>query len=141
MTSPGTAAGADAVRTWVASYNDREWDAMRSVLAADCVYEEISKPPRRVEGAEAVVSLFREWAKALPGPRASVSNIVTEGNRVAIEFELEGAGESPFGNFRPAGKGPSTFGALFFEVRAGEIASFRSYLDSLALYQIMGIHP
>src|SRR3954447_20868265 len=128
----------ELVERWVASYNDRDWKAMRDVLATDCVYEEIVKPPRRFEGAEAIVDVFEAWAKAMPDPHSRIVSLVGDDERMALEFALEGT-ESPFGDFAPSGRRPATFGAIFFTFRAGRIAALRAYLDTLALYQVMGI--
>jgi steroid delta-isomerase-like uncharacterized protein len=129
---------AELVEAWVAAYNDRDWEAMRAVLAADCVYEEIVKPPRRFEGADAIVDVFEAWAKAMPDPHSRVVSLVGDGERMALEFALEGT-DSPFGDFRPSGRKPATFGAIFFTFADGRITGLRAYLDSLALFQVMGI--
>jgi steroid delta-isomerase-like uncharacterized protein len=126
------------VEAWVAAYNGREWDAMRDVLASDCIYEEIVKPPRRFVGAGAIVEVFEAWATAMPDPHARVVALVGDDERMAMEFSLEGA-ESPFGDFRPSGRKPQTFGAIFFTFGGGRITALRAYLDTLALYQVMGI--
>ncbi|MEA2171085.1 MAG: SnoaL-like polyketide cyclase [Solirubrobacteraceae bacterium] len=126
------------VEAWVAAYNDRDWSAMRAVLAPGCVYEEIVKPPRRIEGADAIVAVFAAWAKAMPDPHARAVAMIDGGDRIAMEFALEGT-ESPFGDFRPSGHPPRTFGAIMFTFADNRISEFRAYLDSLALFQVMGI--
>lgn len=129
------------IEAWLAAYNDRDWEAFREQLAPDCVYEEIVKPPRRFEGADAIIEVFKAWAEAMPGPRARLVSLVHSGDeRLAIEFALEGT-QSPFGDFGPSGRPPQTFGAIFATIGNGRITSLRAYIDSLALYQVLGIRP
>lgn len=135
---------ADQVRSaeaFVTSFNEREWQAMRSLLASDCLYQEITKPAREARGADAIVDAFQAWAAAAQDIRGSVANVVAGGDKVAIEVALEGPMRGPFGNFSPARRGPIAQGAFFFAFTDRFICELRLYYDSLALFQILGIRP
>jgi steroid delta-isomerase-like uncharacterized protein len=129
-----------ATEEFIAAYNDRDWDRLRAVLAPGCIYEQIGRPKRRVEGAEAVVSVFQAWAAALPeGGGTVVTRTVASDSAVALEGEWVGALRGPFGDFSPTGRRPKVGVALFFYLGDGLIRELRTYYDSLAVYQVLGV--
>jgi len=130
-----------AAAAFVAAFNEREWGRMRSLLGERCVYEEITKPPRRFEGADQVVAAFQAWARAVPEPRGRVSNAVAGDDQVALEVTWEGSMHGPFGNFAPARRPPMAQGCFVFRFEADRVIELHHYFDSLALFQILGIRP
>src|SRR5215210_3246497 len=120
--------------------NERDWPAMRTLLAHDCAYEEVAKPGRRVAGADAVVEAFRAWATAAPALRGQAASVVAANDRVALEVVLEGgAVDSPFGDFSSADRLPAALGSMFFAFEDRLVRELHLYFDALALFQILGI--
>jgi steroid delta-isomerase-like uncharacterized protein len=124
---------------FVAAYNDRDWERMRGLLASDCVYVEITKPERRVEGGDEVVRVFQAWAQSVPDPKGAVTNAIAQDSAIAIEVELQGMAAGPFGDFSSAKKPAVLRGAFFFAFEGELIKEFRLYFDSLVLFQVFGI--
>ena len=141
MSSTSTRDCAQAATSFVTAFNERDWDAMRSLLAPDCVYEEIAKPLRRVQGAEAITEAFQGWARAVGELRGRVSNLVAAEDKVAMEVALEGPMKAAFGDFSPTGRAPAARGSFFFSFEDGIVQELRLYFDKLALFQILGIRP
>ena len=141
MTSTSTQDCAQVATRFVSAFNERDWEAMRALFAPDCVYEENAKPPRRVQGADAVVDAFQGWAGAVGELRGHVRNIVAAEDKVALEVALEGPMKAPFGDFSPTGKPPAVRGSFFFLFEDRTVRELRLYFDKLALFQILGIRP
>ena len=139
--SSGAAAqAAGAPDEFIAAYNGREWDRMRSLFAEGCVYEQVGRPKRHVEGPDAVVEIFRGWAEAGPEARGEVADRVVGEAGAAIELILWGTLEAPFGDYTPSRTPPYVRAALVFHLDAdGRIRELRNYYDSLVLYQLLGI--
>jgi ketosteroid isomerase-like protein len=126
---------------FLAAYNDRDWDGLRAVLAPGCVYEEIGRPTRRVEGPDEVLRIFHGWAVAVPEATVEITGRVGGGGGVALEVELRGARTGPFGDFAPTRRRPAARAALVFYLDDGLIRELHNYYDSLVLYQVLGIGP
>jgi steroid delta-isomerase-like uncharacterized protein len=139
--SSGAAAqAAGAPDEFIAAYNGREWDRMRSLFAPSCIYEQVGRPKRRVEGPDEVVEIFKGWAEAAPEARGEVGDRVASEDGAAIELILWGSLEPPFGDYKPSGTPPYVRAALVFHLDSdGRIRELRNYYDSLVLYQLLGI--
>lgn len=138
--SSAAAPAASAPDEFIAAYNERDWDRMRSLFAEGCLYEQVGRPKRRVEGPDQVVEIFRGWADAAPEARGEVSHRVTGEAGAAIELILWGSLQPPFGDYTPSGSPPYVRAALVFHLDAdGRISELRNYYDSLVLYQLLGI--
>lgn len=125
---------------FIAAYNAREWDRMRSLFAESCVYEQVGRPKRRVEGPDEVVEIFKGWAEAGPDARGEVADQVIGEAGAAIELILWGSLEPPFGDYTPSRQPPFVRAALVFHFDSdGQIQELRNYYDSLVLYQLLGI--
>lgn len=125
----------------LAAYAARDWPEFRELLTPGCVYEEVAQRPRRVEGAEAVLQVFRVWAAAVPGARPDITRVVVGDSSVALEVEWPGARQAPFGDFSSAAVQPVVRSALIFYLEDERVAEFHHYYDSLVLYQVLGIGP
>lgn len=135
MSSPGPP---DA---FISAYNDRDWERLRATLAPGCVYEEIGRPRRHIEGAEEVARVFQGWATAVPELVGEITRRVAGDGADALEVEWKGSLEAPFGDYAPAGRPPVARAAMFFYLQDGHIGRIHSYYDSLVLYQVLGIGP
>src|SRR5262245_31246447 len=79
---------ASAPDAFIAAYNARDWRQMASLFAPACVYEQVGRPKRRVEGPDAVVEIFKGWAEAAPEARGEVSDRIIGETGAAIELIL-----------------------------------------------------
>ena len=58
----------DAAKASILAYNDKNWDAVSSVLTSDIEYDEVATH-RKVNGMADVIAAWRGWATALPDSR------------------------------------------------------------------------
>lgn len=123
------------------AFNEQDWERMRSLLTDDCVHEQLARPKRRVEGADAVVALFQGWATAMPDARGEIAATVVGDRGVTLEIEWVGTMTGPFGDFSPTGRRQSAQAALVFHLEDGQIKEFRHYFDSLVVFQLLGVNP
>lgn len=130
-----------APERFLAAYNARDWDGLRAVLAPGCVYEEVGRPTRRVEGPDEVLRIFHAWAVAVPEATVEITRRVEAEAGAAFEVELRGALTGPFGDFAPTRRGPAARAALIFYLEDGGIRELHNYYDSLVLFQVLGIGP
>jgi steroid delta-isomerase-like uncharacterized protein len=130
-------AAADA---FIGAYNERDWIRLGEQLAEGCVYEQVGRPKRRVEGRAAVVEIFRGWATTAPEATGEIADRIDAESGTALEIVLYGSLKAPFGDFTPAGKPPSVRATLIFHLDDdGRVRELRNYYDSLVLYQVLGI--
>lgn len=131
---------AGAPEDFVAAYNDRDWERMRGLFATGCVYEQVGHPKRVAEGPGAVVDAFRAWAETAPEAKGEITGSVAAERGAALELDLQGSPQAPFGDFTPTGTHPVARAVLVFELDdGGQIKGLRNYYDSLVLYQVLGI--
>ena len=81
MTEAGfdlTQASADLID----AFNEADWERFRGILSPDTVYTETGTG-RRVEGAEAYVTLCQGWKVALPDVRGTIRGAIATEDLVA----------------------------------------------------------
>jgi hypothetical protein len=55
----------ETAKAQITAYNQKDWNAVSTVLAAGCVYDEVATH-RRVQGIDDILAAWRGWATALP---------------------------------------------------------------------------
>ncbi len=126
------------------AFNNADWDALRATVADDSVYEEHGTQ-RRIEGAGAIMDVYRAWKTAMPDVHGSVQNIATNGDSAVLEVVWEGTQtgllETLDGTIPPSGKSQRTPGAFAVSVQGGLITSSRNYFDMLTFLQQIEAAP
>jgi hypothetical protein len=104
-----TQAGVDLLQAsadLIDAFNEADWERFRGVLSPDTVYSETGTG-RRVEGAEAYVTLCQGWKVALPDVRGTIRGAIATEDQVAQEILWEGMHtgpmETPEGTLPPSG--------------------------------------
>src|SRR5215218_7962467 len=132
MTQAGvdhTQASADLID----AFNEADWERFRGVLSPDTVYSETGTG-RRVEGAEAYVTLCQGWKVALPDVRGTIRGAIATEDQVAQEILWEGCtrdrwrrpgGLSRRPERRSASRRPCGFG--FTATRRGRFTTTSTY--------------
>jgi steroid delta-isomerase-like uncharacterized protein len=120
------------------------WDAYKSDLAKNAVYEEISTRAI-VKGADEYVAFVQRWMKAFPDLKANVLGAYASGDRVFVEVEWSGTHtgpfEGPFGAIAPTNKRGSLRAAMAFRVENGKIVENHHYFDVLSVLTQLGVIP
>jgi steroid delta-isomerase-like uncharacterized protein len=84
-------------------------------------------------GPEAFKAVHRTFCGAFPDVRVDVEEIVTEGDRVAVRWQVSMTHLGHHLGFPPSGKKETMAGATFVIVKGSQIAEGWNYMDLQAL--------
>ena len=139
-----TQAGVDLTQAssdLIDAFNDADWERFRGVLSPDTVYTETGTG-RRVEGADAYVTLCQGWKVALPDVRGTIRGAIAAENQVAQEILWEGTHtgpmETPGGTLPPSGAQVSVEASFWVQFHGDKAREVHHYLDVLSLLQQIG---
>jgi ketosteroid isomerase-like protein len=120
----------NVIRTYLDSCDAMTLDRLAGCLAADIVYDHRSNagPSAGVVGAEAVLRLAERNFRALRRRRHTVHGIVADGDRVAVELEVEMVAAEVLPNGWQPGQTIRLSGVSVFTLRGDKIAGLRDYL-------------
>jgi steroid delta-isomerase-like uncharacterized protein len=142
-----TQAGVDLLHAsadLIDAFNEADWERFRGVLSSDTVYTETGTG-RRVEGADAYVTLCQGWKVALPDVRGTIRGAIATEDQVAQEILWEGTHtgpmETPGGTLPPSGAQISVEASLWLRFHGDEAREVHHYLDVLSLLQQIGAIP
>jgi steroid delta-isomerase-like uncharacterized protein len=131
-------------RAHLDAFNRADWAGLKGTLAANSVYDERGTE-RHIEGADAIVAVFKAWKTAMPDVAGTVNNVFTSGESVALELTWKGTHTGPLGTATgvvPAsGKRQETPGVWSLDVRDGKVQSSRQYFDLLSFLRQIGAAP
>jgi steroid delta-isomerase-like uncharacterized protein len=132
----------DAAKAPLLAYNQKDWNAVRSSITQDFVYDEVGTR-RKVQGADQTITLFQGWAEAIPDSKASFDNAVASGNTVLLELTWRGTHSGPLqtpnGSFAATGKKIEIRACAVIELLNGKAKLQRHYFDMATLLQQLGM--
>jgi len=132
---------AGVAKTFLDGFNNSDWKSVRALLADDSVYEEYGTQ-RRIEGADAIMGVYRAWKTAMPDVHGVIHNVVAAGETALVELAWEGTHTGPLetasGTIPASGKSQHTPGVFSIDVKSGVIATSRNYFDMLTFLQQIG---
>ena len=135
---------AGVAKTFLNGFNKSDWKAVRAVLADNSVYEEHGTQ-RHIEGADAIMEVYKAWKTAMPDVQGLVGNVAAVGDTALVELVWEGTHtgplETPTGTVPASGKSQRTPGVFSIDVKNGVIATSRNYFDMLTFLQQIGAVP
>jgi steroid delta-isomerase-like uncharacterized protein len=137
MTAPGN-------RALVDRYYEDIWNA-GNVAAADEILSSTFTfyPPDAPEGLQgratytAYVELHR---RAFPDLRITVMDVLAEGNRVAVQWAMQGTHHGPFGSVMPTGAEVIVRGMDLVHIAGGRIVALHSFFDFLTVVHQLRAH-
>src|SRR5918912_1181008 len=138
MTAPGN----KALVEW---YYEDIWNA-ENVAAADEILSSTFTfyPPDSPEGLrgratyKAYVELHR---RAFPNLRITVIDVLAEGDRVAVQWAMQGTHHGAFGRVMPTGAEIIVRGVDLVHIADGRIVALHSYFDLLTVIHQRRAHP
>jgi steroid delta-isomerase-like uncharacterized protein len=137
MTDPRTLA-----ERLFAAMDDHRWDDVTTVVQPDA---EISTPFAQGMSVAAWLDLNHAFATAFPDGRHTITDVIADGDRVAIEGTWSGTHTGPMAG--PGGEIPATGRSVTLPfcgvatVRDDRIAAVTMYLDQMAMLAQLGILP
>ena len=135
---------ASAAEAFLNAFNNSDWDALRAAMTDNSVYEEYGTQ-RRIEGADAIMDVYKAWKTAMPDVKGIIQGVATSGDSAMIELVWEGTQtgplETPDGTIPASGKSQRTPGVFSVDVQDGAIVGSRNYFDMLTFLQQIGAAP
>jgi ketosteroid isomerase-like protein len=119
----------EIIRRYIASYNDRDIDAMLACVTDDVVFENISNAGQsmRLDGKGMMRQVAEVSGNAFSYRRQRLINLVASENKAAAEIEFEGRAAVDLPNGVRAGETVKVRGASFFEFRGPLLCRIADY--------------
>lgn len=119
----------DVIRQYIASYNNRDIDAMLACVTDDVVFENISNAGQsmRLDGKMMMRQVAEVSGNAFSYRRQRLINLVTGTGTAAAEIEFEGRAAVDLPNGVRAGETVKVRGASFFEFRGPLLCRIADY--------------
>ena len=119
----------EIIRRYIASYNDRDIDAMLACVTDDVVFENISNAGQsmRLDGKVMMRQVAEVSGNAFSYRRQRLTNLVTGTSTAAAEIEFEGRAAVDLPNGIRAGETVRVRGASFFEFRGPLLCRIADY--------------
>lgn len=91
------------------------------------------------------IAAFEEPVEALvnafPDVQWKIKNLIGEGDKVVVRWNLQGTHSGPFQNITATGKKVSNDGIGFYELKDGKIIRSQIHTDRLGILQKLGVIP
>jgi steroid delta-isomerase-like uncharacterized protein len=132
-------------RALVARYYEDIWNA-GNVAAADEILSSTFTlyPPDAPEGlrGRATYKAYVELhCRAFPDLRITVKDVLAEGDKVAVQWTMQGTHHGAFGSVMPTGAEVIVRGMDLVHIAGGRIVALHSYFDLLTVVQQLRAHP
>ena len=125
-------------------WNRRNLDVADEIFANNCVTHQlrsgspVTSAPR---DPETIKQHVREWLQAFPDLTFSVEQMVASGERVASHLIMQGTQTGTWMGIAPSGKQISIQMMTIHRIEAGKIVEDWVLVDSLGLFQQLGLVP
>lgn len=95
--------------------------------------------PRGQQGPEAFRNYYNAFKKALPDAKYEVKDILADGDRVAVRWEMQGTYREPFPgiDITPAGQAVTLKGVAIYRIENGKLAERWVVSDLYGLLKTM----
>ncbi len=129
------------VDAFVTAWNRHSADALRATLSKDATYEVV--PQGRIFGPDKVEEQVAFMHSLSSDFSITAVSVLRDGDRYAVEWELSGTNDGPFGPLRlePSGQSFKVRGTWIIEARGGKVVSCRAYWDFAGLLSQLGSGP
>ncbi|MFN4225233.1 MAG: nuclear transport factor 2 family protein [Hyphomonas sp.] len=119
----------ETIRRYIASYNDRDIEAMLACVTDDVVFENISNAggSMRLDGKAMMRQVAEVSGNAFSYRRQRLINLVSGNGKAAAEIEFEGRAAVDLPNGVRAGETVRVRGASFFEFRGPLLCRIADY--------------
>ena len=125
----------------ILAFNEKNWDEMRSRLAADAIYDE-KATHRRIQGSDQIIQALQGWADAFPDAKGTFVREFAAENTAVLELVWKGTHTGPLQT--PSGIIPASNRLVempaceLIRVESGRISYDTHYFDLLTLLTQIG---
>jgi len=119
--------------------NGGQLNVLDELLTPNAIYRNPALGiPTSVEGAKQRLAGLR---RAFPDLRYTVENIIADGDRVVVQFVLEGTQQGEFLGIAPTGKTVRTLGMTSYRFIDGQITEILVLADFVTVLRQLGVLP
>jgi steroid delta-isomerase-like uncharacterized protein len=125
-------------------WNQRRLDVADAIFANDCVTHQLRSgaPANGVpRGPKAIKEHVAGWIASFPDLRFSIEQMLTEGDRVAMQLLMEGTHLGPWLGVPASGKKLQIRMFTVHRVAHGKIVEDWVLVESLGIFQQLGVVP
>jgi steroid delta-isomerase-like uncharacterized protein len=132
----------EVAKAAVTAYNNKDWNELRNLLAADAVYDE-KATNRRLEGSGQIIEALQGWAQAFPDSKGTFIREFASNDTAILELVWKGVHtgplQTPTGAIPPSNKPIEVPACEAFRVEGGKVRSMSHYFDMLTLLNQIGV--
>jgi steroid delta-isomerase-like uncharacterized protein len=125
----------------VEAINNRNWDALDTLVASDYVRHCQATPDVTVKSLEDFKRYLKQDATTFPDSRITIDRLVAEGDLVAFYCIYEGTQQGPMGPFPASNKKMTLEFAGVHRIENGKLVETWLTWDNLALLTQLGQFP
>ena len=126
----------------VTAYNNKDWNELGKLLAADAVYDE-KATSRRLEGSGRIIEALQGWAQAFPDSKGTFMREFTSSDTAILELVWKGVHtgplQTPTGAIPASNKPIEVPACEVFRVEGGKVRGMTHYFDMLTLLNQIGV--
>jgi len=126
-------------REYLESFNRRDWDGMRNVLAPG--YSYTGGDGERQEGPDAGLAVAQGFAAAMSDAKIEFKKVHVAGDTAIVEFQGSGTHDGEFMGIAATGKKVTMPVCMIVDVKDGKIAAEREFMDMSHFFQQIGAMP
>ena len=134
----------DAAKSPLMGFNQKNWNAVRSGISPDFVYDEVATG-QKAQGADQAIENWQGWATAFPDAQATFDRELPSGNFVVLQVTWRGTHQGPLqtpgGAIPPTGKRINVRACMVVEVADDKAKGYCHYFDMATLLQQIGALP
>jgi len=132
---------AEVVRRMIQAINQRDFDALEHLVAADVQRHCAATPGVEVHSLEQFKAFLHQDLVAVPDSRQEIQQLIADGDTVAVRVLYTGTQTGPMGPFPPSGRKVSIPFLGFLRLANGRIAEIWVEWDNLAALTQLGHYP
>ena len=131
----------EIARAIIIAYNEKNWNKVKDMLAADAVYNE-KGTHRQIQGVGEIIEAWQGWAKAFPDSKATFVREFASGDTAVLELVWKGVHTGPLQT--PTGIIPASNKTIempaceVVQVEGGKVKSASHYFDMLTMLTQIG---
>jgi steroid delta-isomerase-like uncharacterized protein len=107
-------------------WNERDLDYVQESFSPNC---KIHSPLGEYQSPKQMLEIIQTWFKAFPDLIVNHLTPITEGNRVAIQWQAQGTHKGAFQGIEPTDKPIHYNGVTIYEIQDGKISQYWAYVN------------
>jgi steroid delta-isomerase-like uncharacterized protein len=128
----------------IEAFSEGDWEKFKAPLSSDAVYEEFATQ-RKVQGSAQIVETSKEWKKAFPDAKGTITKVVDGGDTVVLEVTWEGTHRgdlaTKMGPISATYKRVTIPAVQVVSFKGDKVAATKHYFDLMTLLAQIGALP